>query len=214
MNTSDYSKNALLTESKNYRVLGKEDMRLLHGAMGLVTEAAEFMDALKKNIYYGKPTDVSNLEEELGDILWYMAILCDTMDTDFSELMDKNIAKLKSRYPDRYSPDGNRFSSEKAKNRDLEDEKAALKGLDKESKLKIKAYWAAVDSITNDKGEICLPLTKEQVRYGPNGIELKPEHDRTGWDCPLCKINVHKDYELCPVCQESHPGLGPIRKPT
>lgn len=42
-------------------------LRLTHAGMGLVTEAAEFIDVLKKYSMYGKEIDIHNLAEELGD---------------------------------------------------------------------------------------------------------------------------------------------------
>ncbi len=93
--------------------------RLLHGAIGLCTEVGEFQDALKKNVYYGKDLDLVNLKEELGDVMWYLAILCDELGTTFEEVQEVNIAKLKARYPDK-------FDFDKALNRDLETEREIL----------------------------------------------------------------------------------------
>ncbi len=42
--------------------------RLLHVGMGLCTEAAEFLDQLKRHIFYGKEIDRTNLREELGEL--------------------------------------------------------------------------------------------------------------------------------------------------
>lgn len=93
--------------------------RLLHAAMGLTTEAGEFLDALKKHLFYGKPLDLVNLREELGDIMWYLAIACDALGTTFEAEQARNIAKLKARYPDK-------FTSEAAIERDLEGERKVL----------------------------------------------------------------------------------------
>lgn len=87
----------------------KKAARLLHGAMGLCTETGEFMDALKRWIYYGKEPDFTNLEEEVGDLFWYCAIILDEIGfrtgemLDFEKVQRKNIAKLKARYPDKFT---------------------------------------------------------------------------------------------------------------
>src|ERR1700677_3795449 len=39
-------------------------LRLLHVGMGLCTEAGEFVDQLKRHIFYGRPIDRTNLIEE------------------------------------------------------------------------------------------------------------------------------------------------------
>ena len=95
------------------------NIRLLHAAMGLVTEAGEFLDVLKKFMFYGKPIDRVNLAEELGDSQWYAAIGCDALGVTMIETMNKNIRKLKKRFPDK-------FESHLAIHRDLDAERSIL----------------------------------------------------------------------------------------
>lgn len=92
---------------------------LIHGTMGIVTEAGELLDAIKKAMFYGKRVDTVNIKEELGDLLWYVAIIIQANDWTFEEIMDLNIEKLKARYPEK-------FTEEKALNRDLEKERNIL----------------------------------------------------------------------------------------
>ena len=87
--------------------------------MGCVTESGELLDALKKSMFYGRELDVTNLKEEAGDILWYLAILFDELDTDFPTEMTRVINKLKVRFPDK-------FTEEAANNRNLEAERKTL----------------------------------------------------------------------------------------
>ncbi|MFZ1736087.1 MAG: nucleoside triphosphate pyrophosphohydrolase family protein [Candidatus Moraniibacteriota bacterium] len=113
----DYVQNAIKTESIHFDIAGRE--RLLHAGIGLATESGEFLDALKKSIFYGKELDRVNLKEELGDVLWYMAIAMDALGTDFETEMEKNIKKLKARY-------GEKFSQDSAENRNLKKEREIL----------------------------------------------------------------------------------------
>ena len=126
MQSNEYVELALKTESSDFSAIGERfneigTQRLLHAGMGLTTEAGEFVDALKKHLFYGKPLDRVNLAEELGDLFWYCAIVADELDVSFSEVMEKNIAKLKARY-------GEKFSEHKAENRDLIRERNILEG--------------------------------------------------------------------------------------
>ncbi len=112
------------TESQDFeavasRVGTRSMLRILHATMGVSTEAGELLDAVKKTLFYGKPLDTVNLKEEVGDLFWYMAILCDELGLSFEEAMERNIAKLKARY-------GDKFSEEMAQNRNLELERATL----------------------------------------------------------------------------------------
>lgn len=117
-----FVEDALRTESPpNADVLDRlaNNARLLHAAMGLCTEAGEFLDALKKHIFYGKILDTVNIIEECGDFLWYLAIVSSDLDTPIEKMMERVIAKLRKRYADK-------FSSNEAIHRDLDAERKIL----------------------------------------------------------------------------------------
>jgi NTP pyrophosphatase (non-canonical NTP hydrolase) len=93
--------------------------RIEHAVMGMVTEAAECMDAIKKTKIYGKPFDKVNMIEEAGDTLYYISILLDELGVSYEEVMAKNIAKLAKRYPEK-------FTEELALSRDVDAERKVL----------------------------------------------------------------------------------------
>lgn len=123
METEKYQKSCLQTESNDFDAirtrLGDENLRLLHAGIGLATEAGEFLDALKKHIYYGKELDKVNLMEECGDLLWYMSVALDSLGYDYKDVMNRNIEKLSARY-------GDSFNKEGAVKRNLERERSIL----------------------------------------------------------------------------------------
>jgi len=126
MDNKKYVEGVLKTESNNFEAIAdrasqKRNVRLLHSAMGLSTEANELVDQMKKVIFYGKELDVTNFIEEVGDALWYLAVACDELGVSFEEVMELNINKLKARY-------GNKFTEDAALNRDLETERKILEG--------------------------------------------------------------------------------------
>jgi NTP pyrophosphatase (non-canonical NTP hydrolase) len=57
------------------------------------------MDAIKKHILYDKPLDITNVKEELGDLLWYMSLMLDEVGSSFEEVMKMNHDKLEKRFP-------------------------------------------------------------------------------------------------------------------
>ncbi len=119
-----YQDDAAKTDSKDYqpvvdRLHNQDAARLLHYALGLATEAGEFQDAVKKFIAYGKPLDKTNLKEEVGDLLWYIARICSLYGWSMEEVMDLNINKLKARFPEK-------FTEENALTRDLANERKIL----------------------------------------------------------------------------------------
>ena len=95
----NYVELAIRTESTTFNC-NENTQRLLHAAIGLSTESGELIDALKKSIYYGRQLDLQNLKEEMGDIMWYMAILSDALGYSFEQCQEDNISKLKKRYPE------------------------------------------------------------------------------------------------------------------
>lgn len=73
---------------------------LLNGVLGLTGEAGEVSDLVKKGIFHEKGIDREHLEKELGDVMWYIALICHTCGYNLGEVMEKNIEKLKARYPE------------------------------------------------------------------------------------------------------------------
>ena len=121
MTPNEYILNVLRTESTKDPIVSEfgVNSRILHACMGTTTEAGELVDACKKSMFYGKQLDKVNLAEEAGDVLWYIAILCDELGITFEELFEVTITKLKKRY-------GDKFSDESAENRDLAAEREIL----------------------------------------------------------------------------------------
>lgn len=92
---------------------------LIHATDGVVTEAGELKDAVKKHLFYGREIDLVNIKEEIGDTLWYLAKLCRQYGFTFEDCMDVNIEKLKARFP-------NAFTNDAANNRNLPRERSVL----------------------------------------------------------------------------------------
>lgn len=110
-----------LTESERTLKDKGKDMNLLHGTVGICTEAGELLDAFKRNIFYGKELDTVNVKEEIGDIMWYIAIMCRELNMDMGDILQTNIDKLKARFPEK-------FTEHHALNRDLNTERNILEG--------------------------------------------------------------------------------------
>lgn len=125
LKTKEYIQSALVTESTNFeaiktRLADENLIRILHAAIGIATESGEFLDALKKHIFYGKPLDLVNLAEEVGDMFWYLAVAASALGhEDFNSIMETNIAKLRERY-------GDKFTEFDALNRNLAAEREIL----------------------------------------------------------------------------------------
>lgn len=91
----------------------------LHAIIGICTEAGELLDAMYQHKWKDKDFDIVNAKEEVGDIFWYMAILFRNYKWNIKSIWERNIEKLTKRY-------GEKFSSEKAINRDTDAERKIL----------------------------------------------------------------------------------------
>lgn len=72
-------------------------------AMGLAGEAGEVVDYLKKVLFHDHPLDRVKLGKELGDVLWYVAALCEHYGISMEGVARQNIQKLQERYPGGFS---------------------------------------------------------------------------------------------------------------
>jgi NTP pyrophosphatase (non-canonical NTP hydrolase) len=115
MTPNEYMKLALRTNKD----MGKKN-NMIHAAMLLSSEGGEVMTEVKRMFAYGKEVDTHNVKAELGDILWGIALMCDTLGFTLEDVMETNIAKLEARYPDL------RFNADHAINRDTDKEQAAM----------------------------------------------------------------------------------------
>lgn len=77
------------------------------------------LDFLKKKIYYNKAIDFVNFNQEIFNLFELMLIFCKLNDIDIEMILDTNISKLKARY-------GDKFTSDRAINRDLKTERNIL----------------------------------------------------------------------------------------
>lgn len=88
-----------------HRLHDKDDdgEKILHSVIGMATEIGELLECLSKTIFDGKPLDVVNLKEEVGDTFWYIGLLCNVLGTNFGSIQEQNISKLKLRYPEKFT---------------------------------------------------------------------------------------------------------------
>lgn len=107
MKANVYQNLALRTAS----TVNKNDL-IVNGAMGLCGESGEVIDIVKKWQYQGHEIDRVKLAKELGDVLWYCAILAEGLETDLETVMINNIDKLKARYPEGFSAEKSIFRKE------------------------------------------------------------------------------------------------------
>lgn len=92
---------------------------LLHAIVGIATEAGELLELLDNVLAGHQKFDDVNFAEEIGDGFWYAAIGLKAIGSNFGEVQYRNIAKLRHRFPQK-------FTEFDANNRDLFGERRIL----------------------------------------------------------------------------------------
>lgn len=87
MSPEDYIKYAVRTESPNFDLI---DKRVLHGVIGCCTESGELLEAINDSLFHAGTLDFFNLKEELGDMLWYIAVILDALKVKFEVITTEN----------------------------------------------------------------------------------------------------------------------------
>ncbi|MFA6257063.1 MAG: nucleoside triphosphate pyrophosphohydrolase family protein [Candidatus Paceibacterota bacterium] len=97
MELNEYQKKALETATHG------EKYKIIYPALGLGNEAGEVLGKIKKWIRGDdgegemSPERKSAIKDELGDVLWYIAVLADDLGLDLDAIARGNVEKLKSR---------------------------------------------------------------------------------------------------------------------
>lgn len=90
-----------------------------YNILALYKVSSLLMDHLKKKIFYNKEIDTDNFKQLTLDLFNKLCNFCKTNNIDIESILESNIDKLKARY-------GEKFTSERAINRDLETEREIL----------------------------------------------------------------------------------------
>lgn len=77
---------------------------IFHAVFGMQSEVGEISGILQK-IYQGHDMDEDHLQSELGDLLWFVAECATAFRWNLHDIMERNIEKLRARYPDGFDPE-------------------------------------------------------------------------------------------------------------
>ena len=93
MNFNEYQKLARST------AVYPEEHKVVYPALGLCGEAGEVADKIKKTIRGDSSLDevTGSIAGELGDVLWYLAILADDLGVELEDVAKWNVDKLQRR---------------------------------------------------------------------------------------------------------------------
>src|SRR5690242_19120399 len=95
MTLDDFQRAALRTVNPS---LDQRD-RLLDAAAGLAEEASEVLGLIRKRVFQNRDIPAERVTEELGDVLWCLAVTAHTLGVSLSEIAAANQDKLATRHP-------------------------------------------------------------------------------------------------------------------
>jgi NTP pyrophosphatase (non-canonical NTP hydrolase) len=107
MNLDDFQRSALRTVNP---ALDDRD-RLLDASAGLAEEAAEVLGLVRKQVFQRRKVESARLVEELGDVLWCLAVTADSLGIPLSKVAEENQAKLAQRHPDGFRSESERLKA-------------------------------------------------------------------------------------------------------
>ncbi len=96
--------NGIVKGTEAYRVVYQK-IHMLTTACGIGGEGGEVSDLLKKHVGHGHPLDRDKVKKELGDCLWYIAVMADAIGEKLSDVAEANVQKLLKRYPAGFDKD-------------------------------------------------------------------------------------------------------------
>jgi len=79
-----------------------KDKEIMTWGLGMAGEAGDVAGCIKKTFSH-KNDQKEGIKENLGDTLWYAAMICNFFDWELEEVLTENIEKLKKRYPQGFS---------------------------------------------------------------------------------------------------------------
>jgi len=95
---SEYQKICLKTAKKD-----KDKVReIFNWGLGIAGEAGDVASCIKKTHAHGNDQRIGT-RENLGDTMWYLAMICNFYGWNLNEILNENIQKLQKRYPKGFS---------------------------------------------------------------------------------------------------------------
>lgn len=97
MNMNNYQKKALVTYKRSDTNM-KNRMRMVLGVTGEAGEIAEkYKKAMRDNVCMDSDEFKSEVAKEIGDVMWYLAVLSDDIGYSMGSVGKMNLKKLKDR---------------------------------------------------------------------------------------------------------------------
>ena len=95
MNLKEYQQLCKVTAKK----MENKDLELSNWGLGVAGEAGDIASCIKKVVFHKNEAVKEGIKENIGDMMWYASMICNSLGWDFEEVLEENIKKLNARYP-------------------------------------------------------------------------------------------------------------------
>ncbi|HLC57309.1 MAG TPA: nucleoside triphosphate pyrophosphohydrolase family protein [Candidatus Nanoarchaeia archaeon] len=99
MNLKEYQE---LCKKTANTIFPSKEVEIMNWACGICGEAGDVAGCIKKIVAH-KNDQTEGLRENLGDVMWYTATICNFYGWNMEEVLKENLEKLKKRYPNGFT---------------------------------------------------------------------------------------------------------------
>jgi len=99
MDLKEYQAIAKTTAKIDFKTPEEE---IMCWGLGVTGEAGDIGSCIKKTFAHKKDVK-EGIKENIGDMLWYTAMICNFFGWDLEEVLKQNIEKLKKRFPEGFN---------------------------------------------------------------------------------------------------------------
>jgi len=78
------------------------EKEIMTWGLGIAGEAGDVASCIKKTFAHDNDQR-QGIKENIGDSLWYAAMICNFFNWDMQEMLNENIEKLRKRYPNGFT---------------------------------------------------------------------------------------------------------------
>ena len=83
---------------KTLKKIEDKDKEIMTWGLGISGEAGDVAGCIKKTFVHMND-QTAGIKENLGDTLWYIAMICNFFGWNLQDILNENLEKLKKRYP-------------------------------------------------------------------------------------------------------------------
>jgi NTP pyrophosphatase (non-canonical NTP hydrolase) len=83
---------------KTAKVMEDKDKEICNWGLGVAGEAGDVASCIKKEVFHENKKAKDGIRENIGDMMWYVAMICNFYDWSLDDILSENLEKLNERY--------------------------------------------------------------------------------------------------------------------